>query len=110
MSIQINLYPLETMAAFPYLGRTVSFNNRDWAVLYVNLRKAQQWWGVGVKVLIKTRATVQAWEMIYKVVFQTVLICVGDSWVVMDVMFKVLEGFHHQVAHIIAEMSARQVG
>ena len=47
--------------------------------------------------------------MVYKAVFQMVLIYGSDSWVVTDAMLKVLEGFHHQVSWRISGMSARQV-
>ena len=33
--------------------------------------------------------------MIYKAVFQTVLLYGTNSWVVVKAMLKVLEGFHH---------------
>ena len=48
--------------------------------------------------MMNTGATVQSWVMMYKAVFQTVLIYGSDSWVVMDAILKVLEGFHHRVA------------
>ena len=33
----------------PYLGRTITYNNTNWAALYANLRKAQKRWGGGSK-------------------------------------------------------------
>ena len=40
--------------------------------------------------------------MMYKAVVQMVMIYRIESWLVMDVMLKVLEGFHHRVTWIIA--------
>ena len=54
MNIRFNLGPLETMAAFPYLGCTVVFNNSDCGSFYENLSKAKRWWGVVAKLLTKT--------------------------------------------------------
>ena len=48
--------------------------------------------------LMNMGSTVGAWAMMYKAVVQTVLIYRGGSWVVMDAILKVLEGFHHRVA------------
>ena len=97
---------LETTAAFTNLDFTLAFNNSDWVALYRNLRKSQQWWWMLKKLLTKTGATVQAQAMMYKSLVQTVLIYESESWVVMDEMLKVLEGFHHQVAWSITGMSA----
>ena len=97
---------LETTAAFTYLDFTVAFNNSNWVALYRNLRKSQQWWWMLKKLLTKTGATVQAQAMMYKALVQTVLIYESETWVVMDEMLKVLEGFHHQVAWSITGMSA----
>ena len=57
------------------------------------------------KVTKKTKSMVQEWEMVYKVVVQMVLLYGSDSWVVTEAMLKVLEGFHHRVAHRIAGIS-----
>ena len=51
----------------------------------------------------------QARLMMYKSVIQTMLIYRSDSWVIMDAMLKVLEGFHHQVDCHIAGISYWQV-
>ena len=78
VDIRVNLEPLETTTAFPYLGHRVAFNNSDWVV---NLRKAQGRWGMVVKVPTKTIATVRARLMIYKAVVQMVLLYSSESWV-----------------------------
>ena len=81
MSIQVNLEPIDTTDASPYLGRTINFKKSDWAALYLNLRKAQGRWGMVVKVPTKTIATVRARLMIYKAVVQMVLLYSSESWV-----------------------------
>ena len=53
-----------------------------------------------VLVLMKAVATVRVWEMMYNVVVQTVLLYGRNSWVVTDVMLKVLEGFHHILLNV----------
>ena len=61
------------------------------------------------KVLMNMGLTVRAWAMMYKAVVHTVLIYGSGSWVVTDVILKVVDGFHHQVAWRITGMSAWQV-
>ena len=57
---------------------------------------------------MKVGATVRAWAMMYKAVVQTVLLYGSESWVIMNAMMKVLEGFHHQIAsRIVGIMSWR---
>ena len=48
-----------------------------------------------VKVLMKMGATVWAWTMVYKVVFQMVLPYRREIFVVTEAMLKVMEGFQH---------------
>ena len=57
------------------------------------------------KVLTKTVATVLEQAMMYKVVFQMVLLYRSESWVLTEEMLKVMEGLHHQVAWRIEGMS-----
>ena len=58
--------PLEPVAEFPYLGRTVAYINSNWAALYQNLRKARRRWEMVRKLESKTGAVVQAWGKLYK--------------------------------------------
>ena len=66
--IKVNLKPLKSNTAFPYLGHTVMYNNSYWEVLYSNLRKYQRRWGMMAKDMVKTGAPVKAREMMYKAV------------------------------------------
>ena len=50
------------------------------------------------KVLGKTGAPIKAQEMMYKVLVQDFLLYGIKSWLVMDAMMMVLEGFHHKIS------------
>ena len=91
---------------FPYLGRTITYNNRYWAAVYQNLRKAQRRWEMIKRVLSKTGATVRDRGMMYKVVTQSVILYGSDRWLVTGNMLKVLEGFHNRTARWITGMMA----
>ena len=49
------------------------------------------------KLLMNMGSKVRAWEIMYKVVVQTVLIYGSGSWVVMDAILNFLEVFQHRV-------------
>lgn len=51
MAIMFNMDPLEETTPFPYLIRTVTFNNISWAALYRKLQKSQRQWGMVETVL-----------------------------------------------------------
>ena len=89
------------------MGRTVAFNNRDWADLYQNLQKARRWWGVVVNLLMRMEETVRARVILYKAVVQTLLLYGRNIWLVTVSMLKVLEGFHHRVARRISGKTAQ---
>ena len=60
------------------------------------------------KVLGKTGMPIKAWEMIYKLKVQAVLLYRSKRWVVTDAMITVLEGFHHRMARRIEGMTSRR--
>ena len=68
MAIKVDLNPIEATTAFPYLGRTITYNNSDWEALYSNLRKSQRIWGIVEKVLGKEGVPINPRAMIYKAV------------------------------------------
>ena len=105
VSIRVNLEPLETRYALPYLKPTIYFNNSNWETLYGNLRKAQWRWGMMVKFLVKMGEMVPSRAIMYKALVQTVLIYWSECWLVMDAILKVLEGLHYWVARRISWMS-----
>ena len=105
----MNSEPLEKIAAFLYLGCTVTYNNNNWSALYHNLRKAQRQWEMVRKVVLKTEAKVQSMGKIYNTLVQLVLLYRSESWVVIGEMLKVLEGFHHRVARRIMGMMAQNM-
>ena len=73
--------------------------------MYINTRNEKRQWELMAKVLTKTVATVLEQAMMYKVVFQMVLLYRSESWVLTEEMLKVMEGLHHQVAWRIEGMS-----
>ena len=73
--------------------------------MYINTRNEKRQWELMAKVLTKTVATVLERAMMYKVVFQMVLLYRSESWVLTEEMLKVMEGLHHQVAWRIEGMS-----
>ena len=72
VSFLINSETLPPSEAFTYMGRTITYNNSDWAAVYLYLRKAQRGWGMVDSVLESTRAMVQARGSMYKEVAQSV--------------------------------------
>ena len=63
-----------------------------------------------MKVLVTVGATVWAQAMMHKVVVQMVLLYGIESFVVMDAMPKVLEGYHHRVYWRIEGMKSQRFG
>ena len=58
------------------------------------------------RVMAKTRATVWARGMMYKVVAQSVLLYRSESWVMTGEILKVLDRFHHRADRRITGMTA----
>ena len=52
---------------------------------------------------------IKAQLIMYKAVFQVVILYGSETWVVMYAMMRVLEGFHHRIARRIVGMKARRV-
>ena len=61
-----------------------------WLAVYQNLRKARRPWGIIVRVLEKTGATVWARGIMYKAVVQLMLLYGSDIWVATGEMLKFL--------------------
>ena len=80
------------------MGRTISYNNSDWAAVYLNLRKAWRRWGMVSRVLKRTGETVRAQGAIFKAVAQSFLLYGRESWVLTGDILKVLTAFHRQAA------------
>ena len=66
MEIKVNMIPINASTAFPYLGRPITYNNSDWAALYINFQISQRIWGIVAKVMGNMGATIKARAMIYK--------------------------------------------
>ena len=72
--ISVKSDPLDTVAAFKYLGCMVAYNNSDWEALYQNLPKARIWWTMVGKVVLKTGAMMRAQGILYEELIQSVLL------------------------------------
>ena len=70
----INSEDLSLSEALPYLGRKIAYNNRNWAAVYKNLRKARRRWGMIVRVMANTGAIMRSLGMMYNAVAQLVLL------------------------------------
>ena len=106
--VGVNLEPLDPVVVFPYLGHMFSYNNRDWATLHHNLHKARRQWEMVEKVVPKTGEMVWASVMLYKSVVKSLLLYRSESWLVMGLMIKVIEGFFHRVARRIKGVTAQR--
>ena len=73
------------------------------------MKKSQRWWGMILRVLTKTGATVWARGMMYKTVTHSVLVYGNESLVVTGEMLKVLEGLHHWTDRWITGMTEKRV-
>ena len=102
----INTAALPSLKDLPYLGRTITYNNSNWTLVYQNLDKARRQRRVIVRVLAKKGAMVWACGMVYKVMTQLVLLYFSESWLVTGVIPKVLWGFHNPEARHITGMLA----
>ena len=60
------------------------------------------------KVLIQTGVHTKARAVLYKAVFQTVLLYGCEIWVFTESMMTVLEGFHHRVDQRLLGLTARR--
>ena len=100
----VNGTPLEQVDAFRYLGRLLAGNNNDWLAVFHNLVKARRQWRMLARVLIKTGVSPHIVGLFYKVICQSVLLYACETWVMTQGMLETLCGFHHTVAHQIADL------
>ena len=71
---QINGDNLPPSEAFTNLRRTNTYNNSDWAAVFLNLRKSWRQWVMILRVLKRTGAPVWAWGAMYKAVAHSVIL------------------------------------
>ena len=90
------------------MEQIITYNNSNWAAVYLNLCKARRRLGVIVRVLEMTGAMVRAQGSMYKVVAQLVLLYGNDSLVVTREIFKVLTAFHHRSGRRITLMTEKR--
>ena len=107
VSFQINIKTLPPLEAFPYLGRTIAYNNSNWAAVYLNLWKSWRWCGVIERVIERMGSRVRSRRAMYKAVVQLVLLYGNYSCVVTGEMLKVLKAFRQRAARQITGMTAK---
>ena len=90
------------MEAFLYIGRTIAYNNNDWAAVYQNLQKSRRQWGMVASLMERTGETVWAQRPMYKAVAQPVLFYCSKRWMVTGDILKVLEGFRYRASQYSA--------
>ena len=106
---QINSETLPLSDALLYLRRKIAYNNSNCPAVLLNLNKERRWWGMILRVLMKTGAIVWVRGMMYKAVAQAVLLYGRKRWVVTGAMFKFLGWFHHSAAIRITGMTGKNV-
>ena len=99
--------PLESVRTFKYLGRILSYDNKDWPAVIGNIRKARAKWAMVRRVLTRDGATPRVSGFFYKAVVQSVLLYGSDTWTLTEAMFGQLEAFHHGVARQLTGTRAR---
>ena len=68
--LQINAEDLPLLEAFPYFGRTITYKNRNYTMVYQKLRIAQGRWRMIARMLENAESVVRSWGMMYKAVAQ----------------------------------------
>ena len=92
----INEQPLENVQTFPYLGRILSYNNRDTLAMRHNLQKARAKWAMIRRLLARDKATPQISAIFYRAIVETVLLYGSETWAITQPMLNTLNGFHKQ--------------
>ena len=108
--ISVKSEPIDPVLDFPYLGRTVVYNNSVWEALHQNIKNDRWWWGLAGKVPTKAVSTVRARGMFYKVLFQMMFLYGSEIWMLTGVILTVLESFHNRMARRIVGKTYRHAG
>ena len=88
VQMTVEVYEIEKVKSFKYLGLMVNVKNEDWMTISFNLRKAKSQWGRFQKVLLYTTLSPHTEENFYKYILQSTLLYVSETWVVSGMMMK----------------------
>ena len=85
---------LEQVQAFKYLGRLLTFDDRDGQAVRANLTKARKCWARLSRVLRAENATPAICGTFYLATVQAVLLFGSEGWNITPSAMAPLEGFH----------------
>ena len=94
---------IKNVKEFKYLGRVVTNDDNDEAVVMNNLKCARQKWAQIGKVLVKhgARSNPKVMAAFYKTIVQSVLLYGSESWVLTRQLEGRLESFHRRCARFV---------
>ena len=92
--ITINDKPLKNVQSFLYLGRVLTYNNKDILAMRHNLQKARAKWAMIRQLLARDNATPQISAIFYRAIVETVLLYGSETWAITRPMLNTLESFH----------------
>ena len=99
---------LESVEVFKYLGRLITFDDKDTQALRSNLGKARKVWGRLQRVLRSENASPRVCGMFYKATVMSVLLFGSESWNLPPSAIKCLEGFNLRAARRMTGMMPRE--
>ena len=85
---------VEGVATFKYMGRPIDHTCDNWPEIRWNIKRASPVWGRLVKMLRREGGYSKMAEIFYMAVTQAVLLFGLDTWVLLSVMEKMMEGTH----------------
>ena len=102
-----NKEPLERVEVFKYLGRLIAGDDADTQAMRLNLRKARGVWARVSRVLRAENASPWTSGMFYKAIVQAVLLYGSETWSLLPLSLKGLEGFHIRAAWRMSGLTER---
>ena len=100
---------LKSVRQFKYLGRIVSYDDKDTPAIRRNIKRARRQRGQFRKVLERESMPPRVAGMFYQAVVASVLLYGNESWVVSPSALREMEGFHVEAARRLTGMRPRKV-
>jgi hypothetical protein len=101
--------PIETVPKFKYLGRFLSFDDRDDIAILTNINKSRSRWGRCGRILSSVHSTPKVMAGFYLAVVQAILLYGSETWVLSPKSRQRLEAFHHRCARHMAHQHIRRL-
>jgi hypothetical protein len=89
---------LERVEVFKYLGRLLAYNDNDTQAVRNNLKKARDIWARLSRTIRAENAPPRVRGVFYKATVQLILLFGSETWNLLPVSLKSLEGFHIRAA------------